>query len=337
MATQIPTTERTGVSPEPVLQLARGFMASKHLFIANEVGLFRELGGTGASLNELAKRTGMPRRTLRILADAMVALGLVERRNGEYQNGPVAAAYLSGRSALDLSPLLRFWNAISYPAWLGFEEVVRTGQAPTKHGYLSEKEQQIFSAGVESFSSGPAQALATAYDFSDHRRILDLGGGTGSFLIPILQQNVGLEATLFELATVTPVAEQRLQREGAGSRVKIVAGDFLVDPIPPGHDAVLVANVIHLFSPQRNQDWLQRTRRAVQPGARLLLVDLWTDATHTDPLAAAVMAGEFLVIAGEGDVYSENEARDWLSQSGWRLVDRKPLVGPASLLIGEAV
>jgi hypothetical protein len=29
------------------------------------------------------------------------------------------------------------------------------------------------------------------------------------------------------------------------------------------------------------------------------------------------MAGEFLVMTGEGDVYSEEEVQEWLRASGW--------------------
>ena len=68
------------------------------------------------------------------------------------------------------------------------------------------------------------------------------------------------------------------------------------------------------FSPEHNLELLRRTRDAVPAGARLLLVDFWTDQTHTQPPFAALMAGEFLVITGEGDVYSaedvERLARD---------------------------
>jgi hypothetical protein len=52
---------------------------------------------------------------------------------------------------------------------------------------------------------------------------------------------------------------------------------------------------------------------------------------------AALMAGEFLVVGGNGDVYSADEGRDWLAQSGWRYVEHKPLSGPVSLLMAEAV
>jgi hypothetical protein len=70
------TTDRKpapDVTPEPTFRVASGFMAAKHLFVVNEVGLFEELAEGPATLDELVRRSGVPRRTLRILADAMVA------------------------------------------------------------------------------------------------------------------------------------------------------------------------------------------------------------------------------------------------------------------------
>ena len=98
---------------------------------------------------------------------------------------------------------------------------------------------------------------------------------------------------------------------------------------------VILANVVHLFSADHNRALLRRTREQVPDGARLLLVDFWTDATHTEPPFAALMAGEFLVITGEGDVYSEDEARGWLQETGWRALERTPLAGPISVIVAE--
>jgi hypothetical protein len=98
---------------------------------------------------------------------------------------------------------------------------------------------------------------------------------------------------------------------------------------------VLIANVVHLISPERTLELLRRTRHYAADGARLLLVDFWTDATHTEPAFAALMAGEFLVITGEGDVYSEEEARQWLQETGWRVLERKLLAGPISVIVAE--
>jgi hypothetical protein len=86
MAPEEQTTPRN-VTPDPILQLAMGYMASKHVFVANEIGLFQHLAAGPATLDALAQRTGVPRRTVQLSTDAMVALGLVERHGDQYQNG----------------------------------------------------------------------------------------------------------------------------------------------------------------------------------------------------------------------------------------------------------
>jgi phospholipid N-methyltransferase len=325
----------SNVTPDSIFQVASGFMASKHLYVANEVGLFEHLAEGPITLDELSERTGVPRRTIRILADAMVALGLVDRQGDRYQNGPVAATFLSGRTPADLRPFLRFWNRISYPSWMHLEESMRTGQAAV--GHLSEELVKVYSEGVEAITAGTAMALATTYDFRQHQRVLDLGGGTGSFLLAVLRNYSHLETTLFEQPDIAAVARQHLVGTPAGEQVKIVEGDFFKDPIPEGHDAVIVANVVHIFSPEHTRALLQRTRERVPVGARLLLVDFWTDPTHTQPTLATLLAGEFQMFSGEGDVYSEEEVHEWLQQTEWRPLEHKPLAGPASLIVAEAV
>jgi hypothetical protein len=77
-------------------------------------------------------------------------------------------------------------------------------------------------------------------------------------------------------------------------------------------------------------------RAHVGVGARLLLVDLWMDPSHTLPTAAPLMSGEFLVHSGEGQAYGEDDADRWLSVTGWRKLDCRQLAGPASVVVAEA-
>src|SRR5438067_8981905 len=104
------TATEQQVRPDVIFEVAMGFMASKHLFVANEIGLFTALADGAVTLDQLAGRIGVPVRTLRIVADAMVALGFVERQDGAYRNGAAADAFLSGNGPMDLSPALRFMN-----------------------------------------------------------------------------------------------------------------------------------------------------------------------------------------------------------------------------------
>ena len=91
----------------------------------------------------------------------------------------------------------------------------------------------------------------------------------------------------------------------------------------------------HLFSAEQNLELLRLIRQSVPDGARLLLVDFWTDPGHTEPRMAALLAAEFLIVAGAGDVYSEAEVRGWLREAGWRFVEHVALAGPASLIVAE--
>jgi hypothetical protein len=201
------------VTPDPIMGIAMGFMAAKHLFVASEIGLFTGFAQGPATLDELAARGGIPRRTAGISADAMVSLGLLERDGERYRNSDVAAAFLAGQPGSDLRPMLRFWNRISYPGRLALEDAVRAGAGQPKFGQFSNEEQQVFSAGVEAFSAATATALAANYDFSQHRRLLDIGGGTGSFLLAILRRHPALRGTLFELPGACEVARRRLAGE----------------------------------------------------------------------------------------------------------------------------
>jgi ubiquinone/menaquinone biosynthesis C-methylase UbiE len=325
----------SAVTPDLIFQVANGFMAAKHLFVANEVGLFAALADSSATLDDLAKRTGVPRRTLRIVADAMVSLGFLERQGDQYRNAQVSSTFLSGRTPMDLRPALRYWNRLNYQRWAKLEEAVRTGKAVFGDFAFTADEQQLYSEGVEAITAGTVRALAATYDFTRHRKLLDLGGGTGSFALAVLRQHHHMEATLFDMPAVAALARQRLAGNPLATRLRIVEGDFFTGPLPDDPDAILIANVLHNFLPERNRALLRRVAASAPDAARLLLVDFWTDPTHTEPLTAALMAGAFLLVTGEGDVYSAEEVRDWLQATGWRMLERRPLAGPTSLIVAE--
>ena len=320
-------------TPEAITTVATGFMAAKHLFTASALGLFAQLGGGPLPLVQLAGRCGIPARLARILADAMVALGFLEKAEAGYANRPVAQSFLAGGPEEGLRPFLSFWDQISYPAWMNLEDATRTGTGVGLQ--LNDAQQQIFSAGVQALTAGVARSLACGYDPGRHHRVLDVGGGTGSFLVAMLSAHTQLQATLFEFPAVAGVARQVLAGTAVADRITVVEGDFLRDQLPSGHDLLLIANVIHLFQPQVNRELLGRLRKA---WSRWAPERSWSTSgptlSHTQPLFAALMAAEFLVIAG-GDVYSAAEVQDgWPRRAGaWRASGRWP--GPVELDSGR--
>jgi len=117
----------------------------------------------------------------------------------------------------------------------------------------------------------------------------------------------------------------------------VVEGDLVSDPLPPGHDVLLVANTVHVLSAAHNVDLLRKLRGHAAQGTHLLLVDLWMDSAYTQPLAAPLLSGEFLIISGEGQAYGEDDAETWLRETGWHKAERRPLGGPHSVIIAQAI
>lgn len=336
MTTSVAPPTAPPVTPEPIMRLASGFMAAKHLFAANELGLFEALADAPTTVDGLAARTGLTRRAARISADAMVALELLERDGDTYRNSAVAAQFLAGSGPADLRPFLRFWDRISYPAWQKLASALATGPS-TDIFDLDDESQAIASAGIEAVLAGPSRALPHVHDFAGHQRLLDVGGGTGSWSIAVAEQNPHLKATVLELPVVAGFARERIAAAGLADRLDAVAGDALTGPLPEGYDVVLAANLVHYWSPEQNSTFLRRARSAVEAGATLLLADFWTDATHTSPVHAALMAGEFAVHMVNGDVYSAEEAQQWLAVTDWRYIETVALAGPQSLIVAEAM
>jgi hypothetical protein len=323
--------------PDFLLELGGLYMASKMLFTANSVGLFEKLADGPLTEEQLAEATKLPRRSVHVLTRAMLALGVLEQHGAKVANGRSAQARLTGRNAVtDMRAGLRLYEHINLPLWEQFEQSVRSGQ-PAQTTKPIQDFGRIFGEGVEAFTRPAADALLTAYDFSSHRRLLDLCGGSGSYLLPLLRRYPTLLATLYELPHVADLARRRLSDDPHGAQVQIVEGDALFDPIPDGHDVVLLANTIHLFSPDKVQRLFQRIRASVGPGARLVMPEHWMDATHTSPMFSTLLAGTFLLLSGDASTYSVEEGSAWLAAAGWRMLEHRPLFGAISLMVAEAV
>src|SRR5262245_7595762 len=112
--------------------ISTAFMSAKLLNVAVDLGIFEKLGGGPLTLDELIAATGLARRSLRVVASALAAMGVLELREGRYANGPHAQAFLAGRTSADLRPGLRLANHVLYPMWMQFENAVRTGE-PARH------------------------------------------------------------------------------------------------------------------------------------------------------------------------------------------------------------
>src|SRR6202051_1002904 len=103
--------------PDQILQVGLGFWASKTLLSAVEMELFTELAKHPEDLPTLTGRLGLHPRSARDFLDALVALGLLERRDGKYYNTPSTDFFLDKRKASYVGGILEMANHRLYPFW----------------------------------------------------------------------------------------------------------------------------------------------------------------------------------------------------------------------------
>jgi hypothetical protein len=100
-------------TPEPIVKVAMGFMAAKHLFAASEIGVFGALAGGSTSIEDLVVATGIPRRTLQIAIDAMVSFGFIQQQGRLYRNS--ANASRANRREIEFGSSLVTFSRILCP------------------------------------------------------------------------------------------------------------------------------------------------------------------------------------------------------------------------------
>ena len=82
------------LTPEKIMQLGLGFWGSKTLLSAIELGVFNELARGELDAETLTERLKIDSRGAGDFFDALVALGMLQRKDGRYSNTPETDLFL---------------------------------------------------------------------------------------------------------------------------------------------------------------------------------------------------------------------------------------------------
>ncbi|MVU81001.1 methyltransferase [Nocardia sp. ET3-3] len=222
--------------------------------VAATLGLAQR-AGVGASVDELASRTGTFGPALRRLLDHLVAVGVFEAdEQGRYR--ATALGNQMDPEAPEGFSLLLDMNAAGGRAELAFVELletITTGRPAYPRRYGREFWADIdaepalrksFDAQMNWRYRSYAQQIAERFDWARFGEILDVGGGDGILLAAILQVHSGVRGRVLDLAPTATAAAQRFSELGLTSRAGALVGSFF-DPLPAGADAYVLSDILH--------------------------------------------------------------------------------------------
>ncbi|MCS6932109.1 MAG: acetylserotonin O-methyltransferase [Acetobacteraceae bacterium] len=307
-AARFPLTRRIARKRARALfDLSAGFVYSQILYACVRLDLFAVLAEGPAEERTLAARLSLPPEGASLLLKGAEALGLVQRRGALWGLGPLGAAMVGNRAVAamvehhaalyaDLADpvallrgqggggeLARLWGYVRAedPRALGAQDVAR------------------YSALMADSQTLIADEVLDAFDLSDRRLLMDVGGGEGAFLIAAGRRHPALRLRLFDLPAVAERARARFAAAGMAARAEAVGGDFHRDALPGGADAVSLLRVVHDHDDAAAARLLARAHAALPPGGVLLLAEPMAGTPGAEPVGDAYF-GFYLRAMGSG-------------------------------------
>ena len=265
----------------------RSVIDARCLKSAFETGLIDHLLQRGSSpLHLVQQATGADARGLGLLVDLLQAAGVVEQRLGDLRLQPDFLATLRYRDLLETK--LDFAGFLLNDFADHFSTLVRDPQRFVEQGRLFElfdyrralgssfddwQRTRAWMRLTSTLTRYEARALMTVLDLGAQRRMLDVGGNSGEFVLQLCKRHPALQATVFDLPLVCEIGLEHLLPEPEASRIGFIAGDLRRDVLPGGMDLVSFKSMLHDW-PQEDADrFLGQAVQALAPGGTLLVFE----------------------------------------------------------------
>lgn len=314
-----------GIDSQKFLQLHFSFGPSRILTTALQLKIFSHMAGGNSSAATIARAAGASERGIRMLLDALVALDLLGKKDGEYVLRPFSERYLVHESPDYLGYNMEsetLWNA-----WSHLTECVRTGR-PCAAVNQQEKAEEFFPMlvrGLHITNRESARRLAQslgAGNFHRGLRVLDVACGSGVWGIAVAEADSEAHLTAQDFPVVLDLTRQFLDQHGVAARYDYLPGDLKrVDFGETRYDLALLGNIVHSEGERSSRDLFNRLYRALRPGGRVAILDMIPTDDRTGPLFPLMFGINMLVNTDEGSTYTLAEYTMWLNQAGFTHIE----------------
>ncbi len=326
-------------NPALLMQLALAHRSSAVLFAAVNLDVFSLLAEGPMTAADLARRAGSAPEATRLLLEACVAEGLLERDHDTFTNTPVVDAFLvRGRPAFSASGFK--YAEDLYPAWGRLADLVRSGRPPmppeTILGDDPEKTRHFVYAMHER-ARGIGSVLSHIVNLSGRKRLLDVGGGPGTYSATLVAQTPGLTATVLDVPGVLKVTRELIDMSGVADRITLLPGNYLTSSFGSGHDVALLSGMMHRETPANCRLLLRKAFEALESGGLVIVSDVFfdDDAKRTPPFAV-YFALNMMLTSDEGAAHAKTEMAAWMREVGFLDVQTRelPKPNPHTLVLG---
>ncbi|XP_070607916.1 acetylserotonin O-methyltransferase [Erythrolamprus reginae] len=346
--------------PHILIQYQNGFLVSKVMFTACELGVFDLLQESEEKLSSkaIAERLRSSLHGMERLLDACVGLKLLEvevsKEGAFYCNTEISEQFLTKSSPKSQYHTCMYYSKTIYPCWQYLTEAVREGKNQYKRAfgisskavfealYRSEEEMLKFMYGLNAIWSLCGKDVIGAFDLSPFTMICDLGGkflnnvsllikntdnkifaflgGAGALAQECVSLYPDCTVTIFDLPKVIQTAKKHFVPLEK-HRINFYEGDFFKDPIPEA-ELYILARILHDWSDENCVQLLTKVQKSCKTGGGILLIETLLNEDKSGPLESQLYSLNMLVHT-EGKERSAAEYSKLLTASGFKEIKIK--------------
>jgi len=315
-------------NPGDLFEISGYYWKSCTLHAGVKLDIFTVLSTSHRTADDVAAAIEGDPRAVAMLLNALVAMQLLNKKGDQFSNTPAAGTFLSRDSDHYIGYMIKHHHHL-VQSWAQMDVAVKTGRPIAKDSESSDEERrESFLMGMFNIAMGIAPTVANDIDLKAKTRLLDLGGGPGTYAIHFCLANPQLSAAIFDLPTTRPFAQETVARFNLADRITFEPGSYLTDDIPGRYDAAWLSHILHQESPADCQAIINKTVSVLEPGGLIMIHEFILDNSMDGPLFPALFALNMLQGTEAGQSYSQAQLEEMLSKAGARDIERLPFKGP---------
>ena len=319
--TRVDPSIQKELSPRPLMRILGDFANSQILDATLEYDFFTHIHKGAHTADEIAREAGTNPRATRIVLDSLLAMNLIEKRDGRYYLPPISETFLvRGKPSYvgDFRHVaLALWDGLAH-----LKESLKTGKPLGRMDTVGElKVWEKLVLGVIVIAEPAAKALCDILRIGSERRgirVLDIAGGSSIFGMTILARDPSADVTQLDWPNINAVAKKLNRERGFEGKIRFVDGEHRSATFESNHyDLALASNFCRFESPQGNQGLFAKAYAALKNGGYLVVNDFLPNEERTEPTFALRFSVYTLTHTPEGECWTLSQYSQWLKEAGF--------------------
>jgi ubiquinone/menaquinone biosynthesis C-methylase UbiE len=320
---------------EWLLSLGTSFQASQVLFESVRLGLFDLLGGAWLPADGIARSLSLAPAAVERLLRVLLEMGILAKKGPCYRNTALSKKYLCAVSSFYIGDFFMHRQSLQQP-WSELKASLRNNfMVHPDRNRLADYPRQLkkFTGAMDALGRLKSEQIMAHLALADTERMLDLGGGIGTYAVNFSTRYPHLQAVVFDLPDVVRLARRNVLKAGLQKRVSAVAGECLSDPLPLGpFDLVFISNLLHIYNEADCKRIVKKAASVLAKGGTLVVHDYIFGCG--DSVSVSLFDMTMLIGTPQGRCYEQATIARWLRAAGIKKSKSSEILAGTSILWG---